>query len=419
MAPYNEAARAYQGSGWAPIPVLGKNMPVRGATGYEGTVTAEKIEAWLSTDWIVRARAGRGVDVDNIALRHQSTIAIDIDHGYGGKMGGLYLAELARKNGLPPLPATFSSTAREGRQAPSRQYFYRIPEDVAMKTKPCRDVELCTRFHRFSVVSPSIHPGRNVPYCWYEPGEDGIPPTWGARLDNVIPTLADIEDLPIEWFGFFRGARQANADRSVTTVDLPDLLDTFPEGEPDALIRWLIAKWTDAEHIGHDEMKDGGIHALLLGREGHPGARELYELLVRRHTEYLEGLRGTPDERPLREVDDLIKVTTEIAQQKPITTGPEPVDDDTWQAFLATFTDDPRPRMADKRAAWCRDAMITRSDPDQRFMWHATKAFGEVIAGHYAAERAVDALSAIAPERSDTLRVALAAALQAMEGATR
>lgn len=312
-APFDETARIYLGAGWWPIPVHGKAVPAKGTTGYGGTVTPEKVEAWLQDDLTARAVAKRGVGLDNIGLRHQLTLAIDVDQGYGVKSGVASLAAWAGKLGLPPLPATWSSTAR-GDDSPSRQYLYRIPEDAPLKTKPCDSVELCCWHHRFTVVSPTIHPGTKTAYRWYLPGADGVPPSWGKTLD-VIPSAAHLPHLPPEWWAAFRGG-VANADRTAATVDLPELMATFPDGDPDGLVRWLIEKWSDpAQHVGHDEAKDALIHAFLLGREGHPGVRELYRVLVERFTTYLAVDR--PDVAAV-EVRSLVEACATIAQQKPI-----------------------------------------------------------------------------------------------------
>lgn len=438
MGAYDDGARAYLGADLLPIPVRGKSVPAKGTTGYDGTVTAEKVEAWLNTDLDQRARDGRGVGLDNIGIRHQRTLAIDVDHGYGDKNGVDQLREYTAKLGLPPLPATWSSTAR-GDDSPSRQYVYRIAEDVTFKTKPCQAVELCTWHHRFTVVAPTIHPGTGTPYRWYLPGQDGAPPAWGAPTD-AIPTAAGLPELPAAWFAALRGG-VANADKSAVVIDLPDLFATFPAGEPDGLVAHLIRKWGDeATHVGHDEFKNALINALMVGREGHPGVPTLFAVLLDRYTRYLAVAR--PDAADA-EVRSLVAACATIAQQKPVrpTTGFEgilldednragnrstapvldPVDDETWAAFLATFTEDPCSWMADNRTAWLREAMATRPNRDRAFRHHATAAFRDVIQGRYSAPRAVALLTEqhAGPDTDLTLRACLAAALSTLEGATR
>lgn len=424
QAPYDFAGRVYLRNGWYPIPVRGKDLPIKGVTGYEGTVTIKKVDGWLDTDLDQRARNGRGVGFDNIALRHQGTLAIDVDHGYGDKDGVTQLAAYAARAGLPPLPATWSSTAR-GDDSPSRQYLYRVQADERLKTKPCPSVELCNWHHRFTVCSPSIHPVTGTTYTWYQPGIEGVPPTWGDPFRGT-PSLDDIPFLSAEWHRAFIGS-VANADRTAATVAAPELLASFPEGEPDGLVRYLIEQYRDESvHVGHDEAKNALINAFMLGREDHPGVHELVQVLVDRFTSYLAVARPDVAEREAR---SLVAACAEIAQQKPLQEAPasptvEPVDEDTWNAFITTFTADARPWMSDNRQKWLRDALLVRPrDRVRTFRHHALKAIDEVVLEHYSAQRAVDLLVESAPvEIEDVkteLRVCLSAALSNMEGATR
>lgn len=414
MGAYDDAAEIYLAGELLPIPVLGKSTPIKGVTGYDGTVTFEKVNAWLHSDAKARARAGRGVGMDNIGIRHQLTMAIDVDHGYGEKNGVAQLAEFATANGLPPLPATWSSTAR-GDDSPSRQYIYRIPMDARFKTKPCKSVELCTWHHRYTVCAPSIHPDTGSAYAWYLPGEPGVPPTWGERTSRY-PRADMFAALPTEWFDIMRGT-EPNADTTAVTVALPELMAMFQPGEPDALIQHLITKWGDpAQHVGHDEFKNATINALMLGREGRTGVFELLKVLLTRFIGYLQVARPNAAEFEAR---SLLAACTTIAQQKPLKTGPEPVDAETWDAFLATFTEDPCPWMAHNREQWMREAMTTKPNPNRSYMYHAAKAFDDVIRGRYSAARAVAFLSAAAPHGAadTTLRVALAGTLAQLERA--
>jgi hypothetical protein len=398
MPAYDDAALDYLGEGWLPIPVRGKSIPVGKTTGYDGTVTVEKVAGWLNDDLNQRALDGRGVGVDSIGIRHHLTLAIDVDHGYGDKNGVQQLAEWATKLGLPPLPATWSSTAR-GDDSPSRQYLYRIAEDVTFKTKPCKSVELCTWHHRFTVCAPTIHPGTHTPYAWYLPGTDGVPPAWGARSDR-IPAVDELAELPAEWFAALRGG-VANADKSAVVVDLPELFATFTAGEPDGLVRHLITKWSDdGQHVGHDEFKNALINALMVGREGHPGVPELYAVLVDRYTRYLNVSR--PDVAA-HEVRSLVDACATIAQQKPVTRaadvlppvgmGVDPLDypalatDEELDTWLDTYTRFDNPTRLGRRIHWMK------TDPACRLTWHARHLVAETFTGNYPADRAVRALA--------------------------
>jgi hypothetical protein len=407
-APYDEAALDYLMAGMSPIPVRGKTMPVKHATGYDGVVTGEHVLAWLDTNPTARARAGRGVGVDNIAIRHQRTVAIDVDEGYGDKNGVAKLAEWATSKGLPPLPATWSSTAR-GDDSGSRQYLYAIDEDVTFKTKPCEAVELCCWHHRFTVCWPTVHPGTGTLYCWYEPGEPGTPPTWGSRVtDGRIPTRGDLAPLPDEWRVALRGGT-ANADRDAAVVDLGDLVDGFTPGEPDGLVRHHLTKWSNPEqHVGHDEAKNALITAFMLGREGRPGAAQLVDLIVQRFRAYLGEARPQMADG---ELASLLTATSTIAQQKPIT-PPAPIvaepipagglprdrvinveldritpaTDDELTTWLDSYTAYSRPTRLGRRTEWMRQS------PPEHLYRHAVALVSDSLAGYVPAAKVVATL---------------------------
>lgn len=406
MGAYDDVADIYAAGGLWPIPVLGKALPVKGATGYQGTVTTEKVATWTHPDPVVRARAGRGVGMDNVGLRHDLTLAVDVDEGYGGKDGVAQLATFAEQHGLPPLPATWSSTAR-GDDAGSRQYVYRIAERARFNTKPCEAVELCCWHHRYTVCAPSVHPGTGAAYAWYLPGAAaGVPPTWGARTDR-FPRLDAFAELPAEWFEVFKAGAGSTIDRAAAVVELPELLAAFPQGEPDGLIRHLTAKWSDpGRHVGHEEFKGAAIHALMLGREGHVGVGGLLTVLWERFTAYLAAARPGV---AAREATNLLAACADIAQRKPLTprtffgfdvddlvardaahpgpaAPPAAVTDDTVDAFLATFTTYRDPHRLARRCQWMK------ADPPVRLSHHAAHLVHDAINGCYPADRAVRAL---------------------------
>jgi hypothetical protein len=394
--PYDQVAEIYYMSGLWTIPVAGKCPPVAGATGYSGLVNVEKIAAWTDPDPDIRAAAGRYRHHSNVAIRHWRTLAIDVDHGYNDKDGVKHLAQFARDHDLPPLPATWSSTAR-GDDAPSRQYLYSLPpvEQTTFNTKPCDAVELCTWHHRYSVVYPSVHPDNGWTYCWYRPDRDGVPPTWGRR-DDQIPRAESFAVLPREWLKAFTGT-VADADRTLDTAELSELLNTFPEGAPDIWVQQQIDKYNDmTTHVGHDVFKKAGVHALLLGREGHQGASELFQLLVDRLEHYVYEVRPRS---AASEVASLVEWVTELAQQKPLNSwGPRalrcsdleaitPADEDTWSAFLATYTRYLDPWRLGRRVTWMK------ADGPTGLQRHAGRMVHEVIEGRYPADRALDAVT--------------------------
>lgn len=415
MSAYDDAAEIYlMGDIWT-IPVLGHDhTPIAGATGYTGTVTVEKIMRWLDPDPMVRAKAGRGNALSNTGIRHDLTLAIDVDEGYGNKNGVAQLAEYAEKRGLPPLPGTWSSTAR-GPDTGSRQYVYTIDENVKLKTKPCKSVEVCNWHHRFTVCAPSIHPRTGQQYTWYLPGEAGVPPTWGEATTRY-PRRDFFTKLPIEWVQAFKGG-VVNADRAALTVELPELVATFAAGEPDGLISYLLRKW-EAEHVGHDEFKNAMLNALILGRQGHVGVPELVELLIDRFTGYVDTARPHDAER---EVKSLIEFTVTIAQQKPInTTSIEPGElgqvrllsgvqmptivhlpqaemvlpdgaatYDELRYFLDTYTRYARPTRLAHRITWAKAA------PAGQQGYHFRQLIAGALAGDFPASRVLPAIREI------------------------
>lgn len=174
---YNIASVIYLQRGFEPIPVRGKLYPPKGATGHAGTVTPEKVSDWQQQR-----------PSDNTALRAGETwISIDVDHGYDGKTGADSIRELEAT--LGPLPFTVTSTAR-GAASESRQRFYRIPAGMRFVSKPCKDVEVVQRDHRYAVVAPSVHPITGTEYTWYGPD--------GKALAD-LPVEADFAELPEAW----------------------------------------------------------------------------------------------------------------------------------------------------------------------------------------------------------------------------
>jgi hypothetical protein len=469
--PYDLAAEIYRMSGLAPIPVSGKIPPVSGCTGKTGTVTDQKIAAWLDPKRCTRwcgDKTHRHAGYDNVALRHEGTISIDIDEGYGAKSDGTpkqgvrNLTEWARRLGLSPLPPTVSSTAR-GDDSPSRQYFYRLPREApSLDTKPCEDVEVPAYHHRYSVVFPSVHPDTGALYRWYEAGETGLVlPTWGPAT-NRFPRRGEFALLPDDWFkALWREV--AAIDPNATVVGLEELLDSFPSGPPSPRMAQLIEHWSTA-HVGHGEIGKAGKHALLCGREGEPGARTLWEVIHARYTEYVQDARPHEAERQLFGEDGIVAVTVAAAQRHKISGLPQILNDPNaaWrklgvdpesgrltssrpgpadstaaqhpelasvedlQAFVATFTRAGTPRYATNRSQWLTSALVLNSnDRPRQFHRHAVAAMQDVFAGRYSAQAAVDLLTEVYTDPRVAaglvlpldlaLRAALHAALNTME----
>lgn len=194
---YASVAEQYTEHGWDLIPVIGKSIPPKGATGYDGTVTDAKRTAWLSDP---KKRAA------NSAIRHRGTIAIDVDE-HDDKHGATTLARWESEFG--PLPVTFTSTARHERDPQSRQHIFRVQEGTRLLTSES-NIEICQHHHRYSVVWPSVHPDTGEVYRWFAPD--------GSQMDGP-PSLEEIPWLPQAWLDGLAAdnAPKREADRGTTT----------------------------------------------------------------------------------------------------------------------------------------------------------------------------------------------------------
>jgi hypothetical protein len=229
------AAPLYLGLGYIPLPVWGKRLLVAGATGYNGVVTAQKVEQWTA-DFAAA----------HIALRADGWLGIDVDC-YKGKTGDIQLAELEAE--LGPLPKTVSSTSR-GEESKSRIYFYRVEQDVPRRGKAAPDIEVVHKFHRYAVVFPSIHPDTREDYNWYGLAGEFL-------SEEGPPPVAELPLLPEAWDSFLTrklGVRGTDGPR--------ELLDGPPSEWEGALNRQelgesakkLLDEVVACPHVGHDEL---------------------------------------------------------------------------------------------------------------------------------------------------------------------
>lgn len=227
---FGKVARLYLRNGFKPIPVEGKRPSVRKAIGYKGTVTTEKVLEWIVTH-----------PDSAIGLRAEGFITVDVDH-HDEKFGADQLLTLEKRWG--PLPPTVSSTSR-GKDSPSRQYFFRVPEDVRLQSDPMDDIEIVYKFNRFAVVAPSIHPITGEVYVWY--GPDGEPMT-------RIPTLEDFHTLPPLWFESLQQDSSFVEHDGVFEGDLKTWQEWLGEEEPFWESRNLKYSIEASAHIGHHEL---------------------------------------------------------------------------------------------------------------------------------------------------------------------
>jgi hypothetical protein len=305
--PYTVQAATALARGWFSIPVKGKSHVPKGVTGSAGTVDKDTVRKHLIS---------REAGYDNLGIRHDGTIAIDVDV-YEEKNGVESLRKFATQHNLSPLPPTYSSTAR-GPQSPSRQYFYRLPEYVKLESKPridghlAEDVEICQYHHRFSVIYPSVHPDTGEVYMWYLPGDEGF--SWGEVTDEM-PDVDDLPELPEEWIIALQRAEDSELDYDADVTDADSLISTFRDGEPSPPVLKAI-ETARTQHPGHDATYSSLYNAFMFGREGHPGVRRLVSIIVSRHQEYLE--TEHPDRALKNEVQAIIKDASTKAQQSPV-----------------------------------------------------------------------------------------------------
>ena len=221
----------YDQLGYKPVPLSGKTLIVSGATGRAGSVTKEKIEAWREQ----HPSANTGI------VAH-GWIAIDVDH-HDEKYGADQLAELEKRFGR--LPKTWKSTAR-GPESLSAQYFYRVEQIIPYESNPAKDIEIIHPTHRYSAVSPSIHPSLGVEYTWYEP--DGSEAT-------RIPEIDELPELPLRWSLAFGKPNEAiTGNVAAYQGSIQDWIDWLDDRAPSHFTLELIEELASMTHIGHNQL---------------------------------------------------------------------------------------------------------------------------------------------------------------------
>jgi len=237
---YGQVAPVYVSNGFKPLPLNGKIPLVESAIGKSGEINENKIKNWRQEfPWA------------NTGIRAEGWIAIDIDH-HDTKLGNDQLEELIAEFGN--LPETFYSTAR-GASSPSRQLFFRVDTDVPMNSDPKKDIEVIHKFHRYSVVAPSIHPTLKSPYVWYNPQGEEVPP----------PNIDELPMLPSSWLsGLAKSMSAAYEVSGLFDGEIQSWIDWLGDEEPTPFTLDLISKIESFHHIGHDDLLKllGQIHEL-------------------------------------------------------------------------------------------------------------------------------------------------------------
>jgi hypothetical protein len=225
------ASLAYESAGYLPIPLDGKKLLVKGATGHSGSVSPEKVDEW-------RFRFPQA----NTGIVAHGWVAIDVDH-HDDKFGGDQLVELERKHGK--LPKTWKSSAR-GADSPAGQYFFRVEEIIPYESNPARDIEIIHPTHRYSTVAPSVHPTLLQNYVWYDP--DG-------NEASELPDLDYLPELPLNWQLAFGKTQERYLDYShAFTGDNQDWIAWLDDSEPTYFTLELLEEIASIHHIGHEAL---------------------------------------------------------------------------------------------------------------------------------------------------------------------
>lgn len=276
---YGQVAVTYLQLGYEPIPLRGKTHPPAGSTGYAGEVTPEKVSEWSQKR-----------SEDNTGLRALDTyIALDIDHDYDGKTGADSIRELEAD--LGPLPLTVSSTAR-GAASESRQRFYRVPGGMHFVTKPCKDVEIIQRSHRYSVVEPSVHPATGQTYRWY--GADG--------KQLVTPPSADtFAVLPEAWLKHLETQARIHTGEAFSSGELSATMQGLDQGQPGSA---LMDKLSDLDPNSYDDATSAlwRLSYEVVNRPQTPGLGSLLALVYKAHLDSAEQ-RGRDREQRRADLD--------------------------------------------------------------------------------------------------------------------
>lgn len=257
---YAESALVYVQQGFKPIPVKGKKFPPGGATGYEGSITRDKVDAWLvDPEWADK----------NLAIVGDGWIGIDVD-AYDDKNGAQQLAEL--EQALGPLPATPSSTSRGGDQE-SRIHFFEVPKESHFLDHAAPDIEVIQASHRYAIVWPSFHPETGSQYTWYDAD--------GEEMSDV-PNVSDFERLPEAWYEFLYSDPATPVAGFSGTVE--EWLGKLNQGSPNSRVKAWMSN-IPTENFDHTDVVKITYNIVRLGAEGEPGIREalnyLYDMWVK------------------------------------------------------------------------------------------------------------------------------------------
>jgi len=276
--PFGNNVMFYTQRYWPVIPVHAnsKECAIVGYTGRDGAYpTRDELKAWES-DY-----AGH-----NIAIRlPKDIIGIDVD-AYGTKDG--YATLKALEEDLGELPHTYVITSRTDGASGIR--LFRCDPKANWKGAAGIGIDVLTWYHRYAVVSPSVHPDTKVEYEWYhEAGEEYEfqPATCPSYKDDIIPAL------PESWVSHLRSGFAGNKSARMTQARHRAWLEENVAGEPCDAMTATTSLWidriTDAGDGGgaHDAMLSGVKAVIGDSMAGHSG---MSAELVRLRNTFYEGI---------------------------------------------------------------------------------------------------------------------------------
>jgi hypothetical protein len=295
--PYGSAALVYAQKGHTgviPLVRSTKLPALKNVTGREGRQTTP--EEYADPELISKYA------VYNIAWRlPPGYMALDVDHGYGGKTGADTLADLELT--LGPLPATWSSTARG--DGPSRIMFFKIPRDAGeLEVSAGNDIDVIQHHHRYAVVGPSVHPKTGTKYKWYPPaGSDTKGP----------PGPDDLPYLPDAWLKHLSKEQRDHIPGAGRSVD--EFEDLYTEESDPDLVSRIRMRFRPDEGSRHDTMMKALGWAARAAVDGKVAAAGIFEALeedwfqaagAEREDEFREllstAVRDAPDPDPAKSV---------------------------------------------------------------------------------------------------------------------
>lgn len=275
---FGVASPHYEAAGWLPIPLDGKVVKVKGATGRSGSVTPEKIQDW----------SNQFPDA-NTGVVANGWIAIDVDE-HDDKHGAEEFVKLQRKHGK--LPKTFKSSAR-GADSPAGQYFFRVDEVVPYESNPAPDVEIIHPAHRYSAVAPSEHPVLKTLYTWYDGDGNAL---------SEIPDVDSLPELPLGWVLAFSKPEELSLNYAQAyTGNLQEWIDWLDDSEPTHFTLELLETIETLQHIGHNAL----LKLLIQVRDlqtnlWERGTRKAFEAISAKY------FATTGENNPTKEFDNLL-----------------------------------------------------------------------------------------------------------------